>query len=278
MSMLPKLRRIIEYACHHWPEMLADYAALYRKGEVPSDFMLSDYLANAYLLILLDDGVERYARNPFVRLPFNENLARSVAVDIQRGALGLRASAFYTTHKLRDRVDKMVKQIVYQKMNGYITEQEFKEKLAEITGLTKNHLRVILHTQSTSVLNATKILKTTSAKFSAQWPYLRYVNRHLPRSRETHEGAHGFVALASDGIWAKILPPCGFGCLCYVAHVHREEAIRKGWMDEDGSVRVERHYVDAAQRRLIEDGVGADGKRFPDKGFTHSVAMGMSLL
>lgn len=280
--LLPELRREADVCAAEWPLHIRAAADAYLGDNAPDHVEMADLVSRYFFRVMHDhlDHPELYARDPFYNLPLNEALAKSVAMDIQSRAIkGVRGSAFFLTHKLRARADHMIRQIVRDRLSGRLVQEEFEKRLAAITGLTQNHLRTILYTQATAVLNAGRFVKArTDRKHVNQWPFFRYRNRHLPRSRDTHERMDNFMAAADHPVWERILPPNGYGCLCYVARVNRLEAIRLGVMDEDGTILQSVVYQNRDQQLMVEQGHDTTGRPFPDKGFWHNMGIGFGLL
>ena len=60
------------------------------------------------------------------------------------------------------------------------------------------------------------------------FPYLMYSALRDPSTRPTHKAMNGFIAKATDPIWKKIYPPCGFNCRCSVRSLTEEKAMARG--------------------------------------------------
>lgn len=63
-------------------------------------------------------------------------------------------------------------------------------------------------------------------------PYLRYNPSAAAHPREAHKRYYGLVLPVEHPLWKQIYPPNGYGCLCTVSQLTRQQAERFGISDE----------------------------------------------
>lgn len=78
-------------------------------------------------------------------------------------------------------------------------------------------------------------------------PYLQYMPSVAGKQRDKHKQYYGIVRPVDDPIWQMIMPPNGYGCLCWVKQLTRSQARRAGISDE-----VELEMVDVENPRTGE--------------------------
>lgn len=78
-------------------------------------------------------------------------------------------------------------------------------------------------------------------------PFLQYMPSVSGRPRENHKMYYGIVRPVDDAIWQLIMPPNGYGCLCWVKQLTRSQARKVGISDE-----VELEMVDVKNPRTGE--------------------------
>ena len=70
-------------------------------------------------------------------------------------------------------------------------------------------------------------------------PYLQYMPSLATRKRDDHKQYYGIIRPVDDAIWQQILPPNGYGCLCWVKQLTRKQAERAGGVTEDKDIEYE---------------------------------------
>ena len=70
-------------------------------------------------------------------------------------------------------------------------------------------------------------------------PYLQYMPSLATRKRNDHKQYYGIIRPIDDPIWQQILPPNGYGCLCWVKQLTRKQAERAGGVTEDKDIEYE---------------------------------------
>ena len=70
-------------------------------------------------------------------------------------------------------------------------------------------------------------------------PYLQYMPSLATRKRRDHKQYYGIIRPVDDPIWQQILPPNGYGCLCWVKQLTRTQAERAGGVTEDKDIEYE---------------------------------------
>lgn len=63
-------------------------------------------------------------------------------------------------------------------------------------------------------------------------PFLQYMPSVSGKPRDKHKQYYGIVRPVDDAIWQLIMPPNGYGCLCWVKQLTRSQARRVGVSDE----------------------------------------------
>lgn len=70
-------------------------------------------------------------------------------------------------------------------------------------------------------------------------PYLQYMPSLAGRKRKDHKQYYGIIKPIDDPIWQQILPPNGYGCLCWVKQLTRKQAEKAGGVTEDKDIEYE---------------------------------------
>lgn len=103
------------------------------------------------------------------------------------------------------------------------------ERKAVQLGSTRR-LRTIYHTNLHSSYAAGQWQRIQDTK--AALPYLQYMPSVAGRKRDEHKRYYGIIRPVDDPIWQRIMPPNGYGCLCWVKQLTRAQAERAGISDE----------------------------------------------
>lgn len=91
-------------------------------------------------------------------------------------------------------------------------------------------LRTIYHTNLHASYAAGQWQRIEETK--ALLPYLQYMPSVAGEPRNQHKGYYGIVRPVDDPIWQSIMPPNGYGCLCWVKQLTKGQAKRAGISDE----------------------------------------------
>lgn len=90
-------------------------------------------------------------------------------------------------------------------------------------------LRTIYHTNLHASYAAGQWQRIEETK--ALLPYLQYMPSVAGEPRNQHKGYYGIVRPVDDPIWQSIMPPNGYGCLCWVKQLTKGQAKRAGISD-----------------------------------------------
>lgn len=99
------------------------------------------------------------------------------------------------------------------------------ERKAVQLGSTRR-LRTIYHTNLHASYAAGQWERIEQTK--ALLPYLQYMPSVAGEPRNQHKGYYGIVRPVDDPIWQSIMPPNGYGCLCWVKQLTKGQAKRAG--------------------------------------------------
>lgn len=91
-------------------------------------------------------------------------------------------------------------------------------------------LRTIYHTNLHSSYAAGQWQRIQETKRAL--PYLQYMPSVAGKKRDEHKPYYNLVRPVDDIIWQRIMPPNGYGCLCWVKQLTRSQARREGISDE----------------------------------------------
>lgn len=87
-------------------------------------------------------------------------------------------------------------------------------------------LRTIYHTNLHSAYTAGQWQRIQDSKMAL--PYLQYMPSMSENPRYEHRHYYGLVRPVDDPIWQSILPPNGYGCLCWVKQLTKAQAEKIG--------------------------------------------------
>lgn len=87
-------------------------------------------------------------------------------------------------------------------------------------------LRTIYHTNLHSAYAAGQWQRIQETK--AALPYLQYMPSMSEHPRHDHRRYYGLVRPVDDPIWQSIMPPNGYGCLCWVKQLSKARAEKIG--------------------------------------------------
>lgn len=121
-------------------------------------------------------------------------------------------------------------------------------------------LRTIYHTNLHTAYAAGRWERIQQSK--KLLPYLQYMPSQAAEPRQAHQRFYGLVRPVDDPIWSSIMPPNGYGCLCWIRQLTRREAVKEGI-----SKPVKPEYEEYINKRTGE--VGRVMKHV-DPGFAHN--------
>lgn len=87
-------------------------------------------------------------------------------------------------------------------------------------------LRTIYHTNLHSAYTAGQWQRIQDSKMAL--PYLQYMPSMSEHPRHDHRRYYGLVRPVDDPIWQNIMPPNGYGCLCWVKQLSKAQAEKIG--------------------------------------------------
>lgn len=127
-----------------------------------------------------------------------------------------------------------------QRLKPYLMSQGWwgeKIMLDPVDGVPKlvqlgstRRLRTIYQTNMATAFAAGQWARIQSNK--ADMPYLRYNPSAAAHPREAHKRYYGLVLPVEHPLWKQIYPPNGYGCLCTVSQLTKQQAERFGISEE----------------------------------------------
>ena len=150
--------------------------------------------------------------------------------------------------------------ITYIEFDGTEHVLDVKPGLTVMEGAVKNNVPALLRhpllkggtSRSTRRLRTIFHTNLATAHAAGQWariqqnkralPYLKYIPSYANSPRDGHKRYYNLILPVEHELWAQIMPPNGYGCLCGVRQLTRRQALRErgevGEAEEHDPVRV----------------------------------------
>lgn len=116
-----------------------------------------------------------------------------------------------------------------------------------------NRLRTIFHTNLHTSYAAGQWSRIQQTKEFL--PYLQYMPSLATHKRLEHKRYYNLVRPVSDPLWQSIMPPNGYGCLCWVKQLTKRQAEKIGISDEAPLTMVDYTNPKTGETYKVPEGV-----------------------
>lgn len=202
---------------------------------VPEKFLNADELTNVEALASLN------GKTLLPRYHYLDVLAREHAVAFSVAKMMDEDMLAETQSAIKDALANSTDFDVFKKrMEPYLMAKGWWGQELQVDPLTGDAKKVQLG--STRRLRTIYHTNLHASYAAGQWeriqktkrglPYLQYMPSVAGKKREKHKQYYNIVRPVDDPIWQMIMPPNGYGCLCWVKQLTRSQARRAGISDE----------------------------------------------
>lgn len=137
--------------------------------------------------------------------------------------------------------------------------------LKDMVDSGQQHLETVVRTNMARARSEGEVAKWKEPHLLTAFPGARYRSTKSRTSRETHKAMDGFCILVTDPDFARLVPPNGYNCECWLERLSRRQCENLAMLEKNSDrVLTSKVWPTTIARGNWERGL------FPDEGFDHA--------
>jgi len=153
---------------------------------------------------------------------------------------------FAAARSISEAVTARLQKLVARATKEGLSVPDGRRAVRELSGWSKSYSETVYRTNLVTAFTAGEFQearKPTVSKFVLGFAVIGSTDSNTRRGRsedggENHLAAMGLVAPVDHAVWRTATPPYGYNCRHSIRPVTKFEARRKGWLNDDGGLRL----------------------------------------